>query len=82
MGRFRIQLLLEDNTWSTHYTIPKITQYINSSTDWPLINLDFPEESYGKKLINDRLDTAHADICFSNITITHSIFQMIYENYF
>ena len=23
MGRFRIQLLLENNTWSTHYTIPK-----------------------------------------------------------
>ena len=23
MGRFRILLLLEDNTWSTQYTIPK-----------------------------------------------------------
>ena len=22
MGRFRIQLLLDDNTWSTQYTIP------------------------------------------------------------
>ena len=26
MGRFRIQLLLEDNTWSTQYTIAKNTQ--------------------------------------------------------
>ena len=24
MGRFRIQLLLEDNTWSTRFNIPKI----------------------------------------------------------
>ena len=26
MGRFGIQLLLEDNTWSTQYTIAKNTQ--------------------------------------------------------
>ena len=26
MGRFRIQLLLENNTWLTVYTIAKITQ--------------------------------------------------------
>ena len=26
MGRFRIQLLQEDNTWSTQYTIPKNDQ--------------------------------------------------------
>ena len=32
-GRFQIQLLLEDNTWNTHYTIPKNSQYSNSSTD-------------------------------------------------
>ena len=28
MGRFRIQLLLEDNTWSTQYTIPKIVNTV------------------------------------------------------
>ena len=38
MGRFRIQLLLEDNTWSTQYTIAKNEQYSNS-TDWTLLNL-------------------------------------------
>ena len=32
-SRFQIQLLLEDNTWNTHYTIPKNSQYSNSSTD-------------------------------------------------
>ena len=36
MGRFRNQLILEDNTWSTQYTIAKNTQYSNTSTDWTL----------------------------------------------
>ena len=74
MGRLRIQLLLEDNTWSTQYTIAKNTQYSNSSTDWTLLNLDFTVENYGIKLIYDQIDTAHADMCFSNIAITHSVF--------
>ena len=34
MGRFRIQLLLEDNTRSTRYNIPKNDRYCDSSTDW------------------------------------------------
>ena len=33
MVRFRIKLLLDDNTWSTQYTIRKNSQYSNSSTD-------------------------------------------------
>ena len=49
MGRFRIPLLLEDNTWSTHYTIAKSTQCSNTSTDWTLLNLDFTVENYGIK---------------------------------
>ena len=73
MGRFRIQLLLEDKTWSDQYTIAKNTQYSDSSTDWNLLNLDFSVENYGFKLIYDQTDTAHADMCFSNITITHSV---------
>ena len=40
MGRFRVQLLLEDNTWSTQYTIPKKSQNIDSPTEWNLLNLD------------------------------------------
>ena len=74
MGRFRIQLLLEDNTWSTQYTIAKNDRYSNNSTDWSLLNLDFAIENYGIKLIYDQIVTAHADMCFSKITITHSAY--------
>ena len=73
MGRFRIQLLLEYNTWSTHYTMAKNTQYSDNSTDWTLQNLDFTVENYGIKLILDQIDTAHSDMCFSNVTLTHSV---------
>ena len=74
MGRFRIQLLLEDNIWSTQYTTPKNSQYSNSSLEWNLFNLDFTIKTYGIKLILDQIDTADSDMCFSNITITHSVF--------
>ena len=74
MGRFRIQLLLEDNTWSTQYTIAKNSQYNNTSTEWKLLNLDFTVENFGIRLVYDEIDTPHADMCFSNITITHSVY--------
>ena len=74
MGRFMIQLLLENNSWSTQYTISKNSQYSNTSTEWTLLNLDFTIENYGIKLIYDQIDRAQADMCFSNITITHSVY--------
>ena len=74
MGRFRIELLVEDNTWSTRYNIPKNDRYSNSSTQWTLVNLNFTIENYGIRLIYDQIDTPHADMCFSNITITHSVY--------
>ena len=74
MGRFRIQLLLEDNTWSTQYTIDKNSQYSDNSTDWTLLNLDFTVENYGIKIVYDEIDTPDADMCFSKITITHSVY--------
>ena len=74
MGRFGIQLLLEDNTWITRYNIPKNDRYSDNSTDWTLVNLNFTVENYGIKLIYDEIDTAHVDMCFSNITKTHSVF--------
>ena len=40
-GRYRIQLLLEDNTWSTRNNIPKNDRYSDSSTQWILIKLNF-----------------------------------------
>ena len=74
MDKFRIQLLLEDNTWSTRYTIPKNTEYSDNSTDWTLLNLDFTVENYSIKLIYNQINTPHADICFSNITITDFVY--------
>ena len=70
MGRFGIQLLLEDNTWSTRYNIPKNDRFSDSSTDWTIVNLIFTQENYGNRLIYDQIDTPHADMCFSGITIT------------
>ena len=74
MGRLKIQLLLSDSTWSTGYTIDKNTQFNDTSTDWTLLNLDFTQENYGIKLIYDQIESAHADMGFSNITITHSVY--------
>ena len=62
MGRFRIQLLLEDYTWSTQYNIAENSQYSKSSTEWTLLNLDFTLKKYGIKLIYGQIDTAHADL--------------------
>ena len=73
MGRFRIKLFLEGNTWSTQYTAAKNTNYSDSSTEWSLLNLDFTIKNYGIKLIFDQIDTAHSVMSFSNITITHSV---------
>ena len=72
MGRIRIQLLL-DNTWSTRYNIPKTDRYSNSSTDWTLVNLNFTVENYGIKIIYDQIDTAQADMFFSNM-IAHFVY--------
>ena len=74
MGRFRIQFLLEDNTWSTRYNIPKNDRFSDTSTEWTLVSFNFTEEIYGIKLIYDEIDSAHADMCFSNITITLSVY--------
>ena len=74
MVRVRIQLLLEDNTWSTRYNIPKNDRFSDTSTEWTLVSLNFTVENYGKKLIYDQIDTAHADMCFSNTTKTHSVY--------
>ena len=73
MGCFRIQLLLENNTWNTRYNIPKNDQNSDSSTQWTKLSLNFTEENYGNKLIFDEIDSAHSDMCFSNISITHSV---------
>ena len=45
MGRFRIHLLIEDNTWSTRYNIPKNDRYNDTSTDWTLVSLYYTEKN-------------------------------------
>ena len=74
MGRFRIQLLLRDKTWSTRYNIPKNDQSSISSTQWTLVSSNFGVENFGVKIISGQIDTPHADMCFSNFSTTHSIF--------
>ena len=74
MGRLRIQIKMSDNTWNTLYTMEKNSQYSNSSTEWSLFNLDITQENFGIRFGYDRITTAHADMCFSNITITHSVY--------
>ena len=74
MGCYIIQVLLEDNTWVTRYNIPKNGRCSDISTDWTKISLNFTEENYGIKLIYDQIDTADADMCFCNISITHSAY--------
>ena len=74
MGCFRIQILLEDNIWSSRYSIPKNDPYSDTSTDWALVSLKFNEENYGIRLYYDQVDSSNADMCFSNITITHHVY--------
>ena len=80
MGRFRNQMLIEDKTWSTQYNIAENTQYSDTSTDWTLLNLDFTVENNGIKLVYDQIDTTHADMCFSNIITTHSVYLKTHIN--
>ena len=83
MGRFRIQHLLEDNTWCSRYNIPKTDQYSgDASTDWTLLSVNFAVEKYGIKLIYDEIDTVHAGMCFSIITITDCVYQSDHVIYF
>ena len=51
MGRFRIQIILEDNSWSTIYNTSKNSQYSNGSTVWYLFDSDITQENYGAKFI-------------------------------
>ena len=52
----------------------KNTNFSELSTDWTLLNLEITKDNYGIKLFYDQIESAHGDMCFSNIMITHSIF--------
>ena len=62
--------------------MPKNSNYSSSSTAWFLLNLDFTEPNYGIRLYFDQIDTAHADMCFSNFTLTQSVYYMNHVNCF
>ena len=46
------------------------------------IILNFFEEIYGIKLMYNEIDTAHHDMQYSNIILTHSVYQLKYGKYF
>ena len=73
MGRFRIQYLLADNTWSTRYNVPTNDRYGDTSTQWTKLSSNFTVETYGIKLVYEKIPTAHADMCSGNIAISHSV---------
>ena len=74
MGRFRNQLLLEDKIWNTRYNIPKNVRYSETSTQGTKLSLNFTDQNYGIKIIYDEIDSPHADMCFSKVTITHCVY--------
>ena len=74
MGRLSISILLDDDTWTNKYVIQDNSQYSNTSSEWTLLSLDITEENYGIQIIYDRIRSPHADMCFSDITITHSVY--------
>ena len=68
-----LELLLGDNSRSTRFSISKNNPNSNSATNWTLVSLNNKEEDYRRKLVYDELDTALADMCFSNTTKLHSV---------
>ena len=72
MGRFTIQILTKYNVWLTKFIIAKNDQFSDASTDWIMLNLNINDENFGVKFIYDQIDSAHGDMCFSNITISRS----------
>ena len=74
MGKFEI-LVLRDDVWITEFTIEKNTNFSDQPTDWILLSLNnISQPNYGIKLLYSDINSAHADMCFSDINITYSIY--------
>ena len=74
MGRLHIQIL-RNGSWQTEFTVEKDTNFSTLSTDWTLLNMNIlSQPNYGIKLVYSGINNAHADMCFSDINITHTIF--------
>ena len=75
MGKMEIHFL-RNGVWQTEYTMDEYTNFSAISTDWSLFNMNIiSQPNYGIKLVYSGINSAHADMCFSDINITHSIFQ-------
>ena len=74
MGKLDIQLL-RNGSWQSEFVIEKDSNYSTSSSEWTLLNMNLiSQPNYGFKLVYSAIRNAHADMCFSDINITHSIF--------
>ena len=73
MESFAIRLLLSDNTWGPRYNKTKNDRYSISSTQRTPVSLKFTSEIYVEKLIYDQIVTVVANMCFSKISIPHSV---------
>ena len=78
MGKFQVQLLRND-VWQTEHTMDKDTNFSTLSTDWTFFNMNIiSQPNYGMKLVYSGINSAHADMCFSDIKIPDSIFWKHY----
>ena len=74
MGILEIQLL-RNGVRQTEFTIEKDTNFSTLSTDWSLLIMNIiSQPNYGIKLVYFAINMAHADMCFSDINITHTLF--------
>ena len=61
MGRFRIQLV-SDGISQTQSSMEKTSVYSSSLTEWTILNSDFTETKYGKKLVSDQIGNPLGDM--------------------
>ena len=74
MGKLEIHLL-RNGVWETEYTTNKDTNFGTLSTDWTFFNMNIlSQPNFGIKLVYSGINTPHADMCFSDIIITHRNF--------
>ena len=74
MDKLEIQIL-RNGSWEREYTMDKGIRFSSLSTDWTLLNTSIiSQPKYGINLLYSGINTAHADMCFSDIKINHSIF--------
>ena len=74
MGKLEIQLL-RNGVWQSEFTMEKDANFSILSTDCTLLNMNIINQpNYVIKLVYSGINTAHADMGFSDINITHTFF--------